>query len=855
MKRSSAGVITRLGISFGMCLLCYVPGFGGESCDEQLNVKFTGKRGQVEVGGPFAGVEFHESRPLPSRISFYYPVANSIDLSTDYWKRGNSRPVVVETSRSDGEWTSVGNEPWDYTLSPHKVLFSRTDGGLEYTMSYEFCLREPALVRLLTIRNVGNAPVKVRCYTHLLVVLRTSHTYARKDSAWTEYDDQRSMVVVHSDDPETDRASVFVLNAGERPSDWTTDAVSAGIASSATSGRKDSLGRVLMTQSRQGVPVAAFLYRKELAAGDSLRIVQVIGSCQRNEVVKITSSLARSWLTEVHDYDAVVKKRACGEATFVSGEPAIDRTAAWARALLATNAHYLDGSVLPMPCPAEYNFFFTHDALVTDLGAVHIDPDRVRRDLLYIASHTRDGIIPHARYWKDDGYKTEYCGPDNWNHHWFILVTASYLRHSMDTSTGRRLYPVATSSLDELLRGKRDDNLIYGSRPDWWDIGEIDGARAYLTILTVRAIREYLFVSSYLGRHSTRLLELELLADSMEHALGARLWDSQAGYLMNFNKGVQDPHYFMGSLLASPFGLLDEARRDTLAMTAARELHDPRLGLRNAMPVDFHTQKMKDLYRFAGDEAGQPFYYMNGGIWSHGNAWYVLALLAAGRSGEAVDVLKTTMTLDGITNSPNGQPALYEYRYADPSSPDYGTVDKPSFLWAGGFYLYTIYQLYGLRESPWNIACAAGAAGPRSAGYTLTLGKTKQVEFEGEGESVGAISIDGSIIPSVIVPLSAADASRVSMKRSDARALFLQEINAIVYDVGWDEDSRALVAEVSSFPGHHTQAKVMTPIPVAGVTVNGKSVDTYRVIGVGGGYLLTIQFPGSDGRQRLRVRF
>jgi len=31
--------------------------------------------GQIEVGGPFAGVEFHRQSGLPSRISFFSPVA------------------------------------------------------------------------------------------------------------------------------------------------------------------------------------------------------------------------------------------------------------------------------------------------------------------------------------------------------------------------------------------------------------------------------------------------------------------------------------------------------------------------------------------------------------------------------------------------------------------------------------------------------------------------------------------------------------------------------------------------------------------------------------------------------------
>src|SRR5512140_3064290 len=65
------------------------------SSNDPLSYRFTGQRGQVEVGGPYVGMEFHHSRPSPSRISFYYPVANSIDLSTDYWKRGDSRPMAA----------------------------------------------------------------------------------------------------------------------------------------------------------------------------------------------------------------------------------------------------------------------------------------------------------------------------------------------------------------------------------------------------------------------------------------------------------------------------------------------------------------------------------------------------------------------------------------------------------------------------------------------------------------------------------------------------------------------------------------------------------------------------------------
>ncbi|PIP12644.1 MAG: hypothetical protein COX49_04465, partial [bacterium (Candidatus Stahlbacteria) CG23_combo_of_CG06-09_8_20_14_all_40_9] len=78
-----------------------------------------------------------------------------------------------------------------------------------------------------------------------------------------------------------------------------------------------------------------------------------------------------------------------------------------------TNAHWLDGEILPMPCPAEYNFYFTHDVLVTDIGAVHYDIQRVKRDLQYIMTKADSNKrIPHAYYWKDREYQTEICSSD-----------------------------------------------------------------------------------------------------------------------------------------------------------------------------------------------------------------------------------------------------------------------------------------------------------------------------------------------------------------------------------------------------------------------------------------------------------
>jgi len=81
LKPKSFIIVTFLIIIFGNLII-----FPQILSDSLISVKFKGDA-KIEVGSPYVGMEFHHSFPVPQRISFYYPVANSIDLSTDYWKR------------------------------------------------------------------------------------------------------------------------------------------------------------------------------------------------------------------------------------------------------------------------------------------------------------------------------------------------------------------------------------------------------------------------------------------------------------------------------------------------------------------------------------------------------------------------------------------------------------------------------------------------------------------------------------------------------------------------------------------------------------------------------------------------
>ncbi len=838
---------------WGIMGVVSVAGFAQTSGDP-LQYHFPLGYGQVEVGGPFVGAEFHDSRPLPSRISFYSPVANSIDLSTDYWKRGDSRPMAVGLCIDGRDPRWIGRDAWEYILSPHRVSFLHAMDSVDCSLTYEFGLHEPIMTLRMRFLNTGKAEHHIEAYYHLKTTLRTCQTYARFDTASMFYDENTDAVIARFPQPQTDEAAVFIQNEAERPTGWALDARELAITDSGTS-RWSGKTIPRATSALKPIPgCAAFTYDRAVAPGDSLVVVLVIGSCENAEAAGMVKLMPKLWSDDVKAYDRYVRAHSVFRPVIRTGDPWVDRSAIWARAILASNAHYLDGEIVPMPCPAEYNFFFTHDMLLTDLAAVAFDPHRVKKDLLSLASHARDSVIPHAYYWRDDGFKTEYCPPDDWNHLWFVLAAATYLRHTMDTTVVERLYPLLTKSMADARRRLGKDHLMYAAAPDWWDIGKDAGPRSYMTVLVIRALRDYTFISAVLKKRDHNLEKLEATARLMQESLPKRLWDDKVKYLMNENGGREDTHLYMGSLLAPVFGVLDTVRSRELVSTAERVLLAPGVGIRTVMPADFHTDSLRAAFHFAGNEAGDPYLYANGGVWPHDNAWYALALRSVGRVDDAFKFYRSTMTLDGVTNSPKGQPAFYEYRFSDTSSPEYGKIDKPSFLWAAGFTLYTAYRLLGFDENVWNLSLSRSlptAIDTASCSYEFWREKKVKVSRAAVG-----FTADGMSIPSRVIPLSCRASKAWTVGFSSETTPCLESVNAVLESVEYDPGKRNLSFSIRSFKGHSVVAEVTSGAIPRQALVEGRKVSKIDHQDLSSGQVMTkIEFSGKDGAQRVVFEF
>ena len=778
---------------------------------DSLAVAFDRGTGQVEVGGPFAGVEFH-GRPLPARISFYAPVANSIDPSTDYWRRGEARPLGV-TVRVDGRTDTLGTAPWAYRWTPYRVVFRDEVPDYAATLDYRFAADLPALVVRLALVNRTGRRAAFRVDTRLLAALRTSHTYATREPTRTTYADGGATYRARFDAADTDSAEVFVLNAGDAP----------------------------IPEHGPADHTAAFAYERTLAPGDSLVVTQIVGTVRQAESAAVRLRAAQTWAAQVEAYEHGIRESVRDRGRMEIPDPVLAETARLARALLRADRHHLDGQIVPMPSPAEYNFFFTHDLLLTDLGAVFFDPERVRDDLTYVRSLVRaDSILPHARYWKDSTFVVEPANADNWNHLWVILLAASHLKHTGDTAAVEALVPTLQKSL-ALMLANEHGGLMHAERPDWWDIGHVRGPRAYLTALTIRAVDAYAYVMLRLGRADPDLAAHAATAARMRRALPERLWDADAQYLLNgIDSVTTDRHFYTGSLLAAAFGLLDAPRRDALLETARRELLDVNVGVRNAAPMDYHL--LTDVYRFQPGEVGAPGLYMNGGVWPQGNAWYALGLIEAGRVDDARDVLARYLSVAGVRDSPNGQPAFYEYRNADPASPAYGAVDKPTFLWAGGWFLHVLYQLAGVRETPWTLGFSPDLpAGYDAVAYDLAVyGAQSRVSWSGAGRTFRRITIDGADSPSAILT---GPAARIELERGVPAAPYLSEATAIVERV--ERQGTGLVVQLRGVAGQSAGLVVVSPTPPTAVLVDGAVLPAASVASesAGGATVVRVSVP------------
>ncbi len=812
-------------------LLCYSIIFCSSSDDvhcRDMKVSFKGEA-VIEVGGPFVGVEFHKSQMIPQRISFYYPVANSIDYNQDFWHRDTSFVMKWGLTIGNSAEIEIGKDPAEIELAPYTVKFQTSEQDFTTAVHYHFCHEKPAMVLRISITNTLDRRENFRFATNLKTSLKTSHSYKLIEAAIANYDEETGTSFTWFPDEDTDSAMIFIANAGTMPVANKIDLRNTG-----------------------------FVYEKQLNSGDKLEIIQIIGSAKKNESADMVNYLLGNHEKEVKSYENSIKQKALKSSYFISGSKETDHSVAWAKAVMEVNIHYLDEEFVPMPCPAEYNFQFTHDQLVTDLAAVNFDLQRVRYDLDYIVRHADENfVIPHAYYWKDGAYQTEFATADNWNNFWFVIVSAAYLRHSNDIKLLRDIYPYLRVSIENAIKNLEPDHLMWSSRPDWWDIGDNYGPKSYMSVLAVKALRDFVFISARLGIDNQQLIERSRIADKIEEAIAEKLWSDEHNYLMNyFNSGEMDPHYYTGSLLAAHYCDFDSTKMKLMLRTAKEKMVDENVGIYNVYPMDFADYK--EIIGYIDNEVGDEYYYFNGGIWPQGNAWYALAQIEDGQSEAAGRFIKKTMSLHGIMQGPNGQPAYYEVRNGNrKNSTEYGKVDKPQFLWAGAWYIYSLYHLHGITENTWNLELSPYLTPDQKESRFSYVVDGNSVDYHITGESgvktISSICFDGKRQYSRMIPQQNAPQKSIEIETGEIKYPYLHSTKAIVNNVNMIDN--LLVMDLSAFTGHQNCVIVIAPKVPKSVKLNGENILSWKTVRNSGYEKIVIDYLHEFDNAQLKVKF
>src|SRR3990170_5568982 len=128
-----------------LIMFCFTFRIAGQE-KNLLTIKSVKEVGQIEVGSPYVGIEIHKSFPLLNRISFYYPVANSIDISEDYWTRENFRVMSLGLKVGDSPKRFLKNQIYKVSQTPYSVSFYGNDLDSRIKIDYEFCKNQPAMV-------------------------------------------------------------------------------------------------------------------------------------------------------------------------------------------------------------------------------------------------------------------------------------------------------------------------------------------------------------------------------------------------------------------------------------------------------------------------------------------------------------------------------------------------------------------------------------------------------------------------------------------------------------------------------------------------------------------------------------
>jgi cellobiose phosphorylase len=331
------------------------------------------------------------------------------------------------------------------------------------------------------------------------------------------------------------------------------------------------------------------------------------------------------------------------------------------------------------------------------LGVVHSLPKRVRRRLLDLAKNQfEDGRVYHIYYpLTGEGGYPFYAKKDlMWfsdDHLWLILSVSEYIKETGDFSildevvpfvegSDGTLYEHLRKSIDFTLSNIGTHNLLLLGTADWNDPLSIPGPNnaaesVWASMLFHKALLELSALSNE-SDYKGNAIEYSTLAEMTKDHLNSIAWDGKwyiraftdSGDLVGSSSNNEGKIFLNTQSWAVISGIATKDRAFQCMDSVAKYL-DTKYGLLLLNPA--YSRWYSEI---GGITSYAPGLKENASIWSHANAWAIIAECILGRGDRAYNYYKKLAppTKNRMAKIHGAEPYVYAQTIAGKEHPNFG---------------------------------------------------------------------------------------------------------------------------------------------------------------------------------------
>ncbi|MEM3074722.1 MAG: glycoside hydrolase 100 family protein [Candidatus Pacearchaeota archaeon] len=283
-----------------------------------------------------------------------------------------------------------------------------------------------------------------------------------------------------------------------------------------------------------------------------------------------------------------------------------------------------------------YDMVFARDAIIISLGASLLG-DKFKKtfeaSLITLGkAQSNKGQIPNAvDNFSKRKHHTDYKSIDSTL--WYIIGHYIYKKRYNDNTLFNKEKVKIKKAINWLSYLDIGEDSMIEQLPttDWQDAFP----HKYGHTINTQAL--YYFVLKLSGQN----FKAEKLKYYVNKNYENRLWDNKKGFYLpwrwkNHNKYQEKGEWFdsLGNLLAIVFGLANKHQAEKiLSYIKKKKIEEPYPIKAIFPPIKKGTKEWHDY--FLDSDAGKPYHYLNGGIWTFIGGFYILALIKLKKLKEA----------------------------------------------------------------------------------------------------------------------------------------------------------------------------------------------------------------------------